>query len=109
MATTLQNSGPRNNAAAAGTPAAARLRRSSPRHRAGITAHYSALVITSLVYLAPVAYMVAASFAPASDTLAGFKVFDVTQWGLHNYSGVAAACPRTAPGTSGGSSWFPSR
>lgn len=98
MATTIQNSGPRNSAAPAGTPAPPRLRRSSPRHRAGITVHYFALVITSLMFLAPVAYMVAASFAPASDTLAGFKVFDVTKWGLHNYSGVTASLSSDSTG-----------
>ena len=100
MATTTQNPIPSGSAAAAGTTTAAppRLRRSSPRHRAGIAAHYLALVVTGLVFLAPVAYMVAASFAPASDTLAGFKVFDVTQWGLHNYSGVSASLSSDSTG-----------
>lgn len=63
-------------------PAARRRRTDAPR--------YAALVVTSLLFFAPVAYMVAASLAPASRTLAGFEVFDPREWGLHNYTGVAS-------------------
>ncbi|MGJ9404792.1 carbohydrate ABC transporter permease [Nesterenkonia aurantiaca] len=60
--------------------------------------HYAALIITGALFFAPVAYMVAASLAPASDTLAGFAVFDVTEWGLHNYSGVASSLSSDSTG-----------
>lgn len=72
------------------TQAAAPSRKISQRELASRIPHYAALLVTGLLFLAPVAYMVAASLAPASNTLAGFTVFDVTQWGLHNYSGVAS-------------------
>ena len=64
-------------------PAARRRRTDVPR--------YAVLVVTSLLFFAPVAYMVAASLAPASRTLAGFEVFDPREWGLHNYTGVATS------------------
>lgn len=70
----------------------------SQRELASRIPHYAALLITGLLFLAPVAYMVAASLAPASDTLAGFKVFDVTKWGFHNYAGVAGSLSSDSTG-----------
>ncbi len=60
--------------------------------------HYIALLVTGTLFLAPVAYMVAASLAPANKTLAGFEVFNVSQWGLHNYAGVASSLSSDSTG-----------
>ncbi|MFB0833427.1 carbohydrate ABC transporter permease [Arthrobacter halodurans] len=73
-------------------------RRTSRRALASRVPHYVTLLVTGVLFLAPVAYMVAASLAPASRTLAGFEVFDVTQWGLHNYSGVASSLSSDSTG-----------
>lgn len=73
-------------------------RKTSSRRVPSRVPHYVALFVTGFLFLAPVAYMVAASLAPASDTLAGFRVFDVTQWGLHNYSGVASSLSSDSTG-----------
>ncbi|GAA1343246.1 carbohydrate ABC transporter permease [Arthrobacter roseus] len=70
----------------------------SRRRRASYVPHYIALLVTGTLFLAPVAYMVAASLAPASKTLAGFEVFDVSQWGLHNYSGVSSSLSSDSTG-----------
>ncbi len=59
---------------------------------------YAALVVTGVLFIAPVAYMAAASLAPASKTLAGFEVFDLRQWGLHNYTGVASSLSSDSTG-----------
>lgn len=68
------------------------------RRVASYVPHYIALLVTGALFLAPVAYMVAASLAPASKTLAGFEVFDVSQWGLHNYSGVSSSLSSDSTG-----------
>lgn len=68
-----------------------------PRRRTDVP-RYAALVVTSLLFFAPVAYMVAASLAPASRTLAGFEVFDPREWGLHNYTGVASSLSSDSTG-----------
>ena len=73
-------------------------RKISQRELASRVPHYSALLITGILFLAPVAYMVAASLAPESDTLAGFAVFDVTKWGFHNYAGVASSLSSDSTG-----------
>lgn len=70
----------------------------SRRQLASYVPHYLALLVTGALFLAPVAYMVAASLAPASKTLAGFEVFDVSQWGLHNYSGVSSSLSSDSTG-----------
>lgn len=67
------------------------------RRRTGIP-RYAALFVTSVLFVAPIAYMVAASLAPASRTLAGFEVFDPRGWGLHNYAGVAASLSSDSTG-----------
>lgn len=68
------------------------------RRRRPDALHYVALVVTSLLFFAPVAYMAAASLAPASKTLAGFEVFDPREWGLHNYTGVFASLSSDSTG-----------
>lgn len=73
-------------------------RTAGQRELASRIPHYVALFLTGMLFLAPVAYMVAASFAPESDTLAGFAVFDITKWGLHNYSGVASSLSSNSTG-----------
>lgn len=60
--------------------------------------HYALLVVTSALFISPVAYMVAASLAPPSETLAGFAVFDPRQWGLHNYAGVFSSLSSDSTG-----------
>ncbi|WP_237742123.1 carbohydrate ABC transporter permease [Arthrobacter sp. CAL618] len=70
----------------------------SRRQRQALLPRYLTLLITGALFLAPVAYMVAASLAPAEDTLSGFEVFDVSQWGLHNYAGVASSLSSDSTG-----------
>ncbi|GEO96172.1 carbohydrate ABC transporter permease [Kocuria turfanensis] len=71
---------------------------STGRRRRPDAARYAALVVTGVLFLAPVAYMAAASLAPASKTLAGFEVFDPRRWGLHNYTGVFASLSSDSTG-----------
>jgi multiple sugar transport system permease protein len=68
------------------------------RRRRTDVPRYAVLVVTSLLFFAPVAYMAAASLAPASRTLAGFEVFDVREWGRHNYTGVASSLSSDSTG-----------
>ncbi len=70
----------------------------SRRERKARVPRYIVLVVTGVLFLAPIAYMVAASFAQPRDTLSGFAVFDVTKWGLHNYSGVSNSLSSSSTG-----------
>lgn len=72
--------------------------KSSRRELNSRTTHYATLVIVGIVFFAPIAYMVAASLAPAEDALSGFAVFDFTQWGFHNYAGVASSLSSSSTG-----------
>ncbi|GAA1763753.1 carbohydrate ABC transporter permease [Kocuria aegyptia] len=72
--------------------------RSGRRVRPGDWARYGLLLVTGALFLAPVAYMVAASLAPAQRALAGFAVFDPRGWGLHNYTGVFASLSSPSTG-----------
>lgn len=68
------------------------------RQQQALLPRYVTLLVTGALFLAPVAYMIAASLAPAEDTLSGFAVFDVSQWGLHNYAGVASSLSSDSTG-----------
>ena len=68
------------------------------RRRRADLPRYAVLVVTSILFFAPIGYMAAASLAPASRTLAGFEVFDPREWGLHNYIGVFASLSSDSTG-----------
>lgn len=70
------------------------------RRRKALTtaATYAALVVTSVIFVAPIAYMVIGSFKPSSEVLNGMAGFAPTNLSLDNYTQVLGRFDSEASG-----------
>jgi multiple sugar transport system permease protein len=72
------------------------------RNALTVTATYLALVVTSAIFVAPIAYMVIGSFKPSGEVLNGMAGFALTHLSLDNYVQVLGRFNSDASGYFGG-------